>query len=578
MENTKILKNLGQYKKEAILGPLFKLLEASFELFVPIVVGDIIDIGIKNNDMKYIVSRFLLLLLLGVVGLVCSVTAQYFSAKASVGFSTKTRQDLFEKIQSLDYYGIDKEGTSSLVNRLTGDINQVQNGVNLVLRLFLRSPFVVFGAMVMAFSINVEMAYLFVLAIIILSIIVFGIMLISIPLYKKVQSKSDKVMVATRENLIGVRVVRAFNQQENQIKNYDILNRDLVKSQKIVGNISQAINPLTFVCINAFIIWLIYRGAIQVNMGNLSQGNVVSLYNYMTQILVELIKLANLIIQITKALASKNRIEKILNLKNELIENEKQTTFDENAPILAFENVSMKYPTNKGNSITNINFSVNKGETLGIIGGTGSGKTTLVNLIPHFYDATEGKVLYKGVNVQNIDSEYLREKVSIATQKVTVFSGTIKENMLMGNKNATEEDIIKSLKISQSYDFVFAKDDNINYVVEQDGRNLSGGQRQRLSIARALMKNSDILVLDDTTSALDYKTDMLLRSAINTNYKDLTKILVSQRTSSIRSADKIIVLDDGKIVGVGTHKELLKNCDVYREIHLSQYKEGDDEE
>ena len=566
-----ILKYLYGYKKEAILGPLFKLLEAIFELIVPIIVADIIDNG---NTFNYVFIRFLILFALALIGLVCSITAQYFSAKAAVCFSSKVRQVLFDKIQYLDFYGLDEEGTSTLINRMTNDVNQVQTGVNLVLRLFLRSPFVVFGAMIMAFTISVKIAYIFILAIIILSLIVFGIMLISIPLYKKVQSKSDKLLSLTRENLIGVRVLRAFNQEETERNNYEKHNKSLTKEQKFVGNISQAMNPLTYVCINFMIILLIKMGAVEVNTGNLSQGNVIALYNYMSQILVELIKLANLIIQLTKAFASKHRIESILDTQNTLIEKDIQNNFDESKPIISFKNVSMRYPKNKQDSLSNISFDIYQGQTLGIIGGTGSGKSTLVSLIPHFYDATSGGVEYKGINVQNIDSALLRDKIGIVMQKGTVFSGTIKENLLIGKSDATEEEIIKVLKDSQSYDFVFSKKEGINYLVEQNGRNLSGGQIQRLSIARALIKKPDILIFDDSQSALDYKTDSLLRQALKELSYNPTQIIVSQRTSSIMHADKIIVLDNGNMVGYGTHDELMQNCKIYQEIYHSQYKGG----
>ena len=578
MQKTNILRGIKKYAIQTVLAPLFKLLEASFELFIPIVVSDIIDNGITNNDKTYIFSRFAILILLALVGLLCSVTSQYFSAKTAVGFSSTVRQNLFDKIQTLDFYSIDKVGTSHLINTMTSDVNQVQTGLNLTLRLFLRSPFVVFGAMIMAFRIDVKTSYIFVATIILLSLIVFGIMIITIPLYKKVQKKNDKLLSLTRENLLGSRVLRAFNQENIEIENFSKYNSDFKKNQKFVGNISGAINPLTFVIINMAIVWLIYIGSIEVNLGNLTQGNVIALYDYMTQILTELIKLANLIIQITKAIASKKRIEHILDIKNELIKNNTENKFDENAPIISFENVSMRYPTNKENSIHNITFEIFKGENIGIIGGTGAGKTTLINMIPHFYDSNDGIVKYKGIPIQNINSNLLRQRIGIVNQKSVLFKGTIRENLLKGNENATEEDMIDALKKSQSYDFVFGKDGQLDGLVEQEGKNFSGGQKQRLSIARALIKKPEILILDDSSSALDYKTDMLMRQAINNDKNILTKIIVSQRTSSIMNCDKIIVLENGYIVGIGKHKELLDNCEVYKEIYYSQYKGDKNEE
>lgn len=579
MQKSNIFKNLAFYKKQAILGPLFKLLEASFELFVPLVVSDIIDNGIANNDFKYILSRFAILFLLALIGLVCSVTAQYFSAKAAVGFATKTRQDLFNKIEALDFSSLDTIGASSLINKMTSNINQVQTGVNLVLRLFLRSPFVVFGAMIMAFTISVKIAWIFTLMILILSLIVFGIMLISIPLNKNVQEKSDKILSLTRENLIGTRVLRAFNKQEDEKQTFKTHNDLLSKSQKFVGNISGALNPLTFVCVNMFIVWLIYLGAIQVNLGNISQGNVIALYNYMTQILVELVKLANLIIQITKSFASKHRIESVLNHQNTLIQNNNLNNFEqkEYEPLISFKNVSVKYPNNQETSLSNISFDVFSGQTIGIIGGTGSGKSTLVNLIPHFYDTQEGDIFYKGENLKNIDTTYLRNKIGMVMQKNALFEGTIKDNLLIGNPIASDEDLVNALKTSQSYDFVFSKDENLLFNLKQGGANLSGGQKQRLCIARALVKKPEILILDDSFSALDYKTDLLLRTALKNLPYNLTQIIVTQRTSSILNADQIIVLDDGKMVGLGTHEFLLNNCEVYKEIHYSQYKGVKDE-
>lgn len=574
--NTKTFSFKG-YRSQALMGPLFKLLEASFELLVPRVVANIIDNGIKCGDTKYIVTRFFLLIFLGLIGLICSVIAQYYSAKVACGYSAKIRQNVYNKIQTFDFSALDAEGTSSLINKITNDTNQIQTGVNLVLRLFMRSPFVVFGAMISAFMIDKQAGIIFVEAIIILSIIVFGIMLVSIPLFKKVQSKNDHIMSLTRENLIGIRVMRAFNQEQNQTKIYEKANSDLTRSQKIVGNISQAINPLTFVTINIFIILLINSGAISVNAGNLNQGDVFALYEYMSMILVELVKLANLIIQVTKAFASKKRIEAIINTANTLIQNDNIKTFDydKTTPIIKFNNVSMAY--NKGKDVlTGINFEVYPGQTIGIIGGTGSGKTSLINLIMHFYDASSGSVEYKGINVNCIDPDVLKNQISVVMQKSAAFSGTIKDNILIGKPDATDEEIIKALKDSQSYEFVFAKKDNINHIVEQDGRNLSGGQKQRLSIARALVKQSEVLILDDSSSALDYKTDMMLRQAINSLNYNPTKIIISQRASSIKDADTIIVLDDGKVVGIGKHSDLINTCDVYREIHNISVEDKDE--
>lgn len=562
-----VFKLLGKYKKEAILAPLFKLLEALFELFVPLVVASLIDYGIAGNDKPYIVKMFLLLILLAVVGLVCSITAQYFAAKAAVGVGTKLRSNLFKQIQSLSFTEIDKLGTSTMITRMTSDVNQVQNGVNMLLRLVLRSPFIVFGAMIMAFTIDFDSALVFVGAIPVLMIVVFAIMLISIPLYKLTQNKLDAVTAKTRENLTGARVIRAFCREEEEIAEFRNLNADLTSNQKKVGKISALMNPVTYVIINVAIIVLVWVGAVKVEQGILTQGAVVALYNYMSQILVELIKLANLIITLTKSVACANRVGVILETQSSLesIDNDKITTDNH----IDFINVGLKYKDASEESLTNISFSVKKGETVGIIGGTGSGKSSLVGLIPHFYDCTQGGVYVDGVNVKSYSPVQLREKVGIVLQKAVLFKGTIKENMLWGNTNATDTEIEQALSIAQATDVVASKSNGINEMIEQGGKNLSGGQRQRLTIARALVKNPEILILDDSASALDYATDAKLRQALKT-LKDTTTFIVSQRTSSIMSADKIVVLDDGKIAGIGTHEQLLNNCDVYSEIYYSQ--------
>ena len=567
-----IIKILGKYKKETVLAPLFKLLEASFELLVPLVVASLIDYGILQSDKGHIIKSFLLLILLAVVGLISSVTAQYFSAKAAIGVSTQLRSDMFARIQSFSFSELDKLGTSTMITRMTSDINQVQNGVNMFLRLFLRSPFIVFGAMIMAFTVDVKGALVFAGTIPVLSIVVFAIILVSIPLYKKSQQNLDNLTAKTRENLSGVRVIRAFCQEEKEIKEFRTLNEILNKSQKYVGKISALMNPVTYVIINVAIIILIYVGALRVDSGLITQGAVVALYNYMSQILVELIKLANLIITLTKSVACANRVESILAIHSTL---ETMTENDINATInttdyIVFDNVGLTYQNAGEESLSNINFTVKKGETIGIIGGTGSGKSSLVNLIPHFYDCTRGNVYIDGINVKAYSPEKLREKIGIVLQKAVLFKGSIKENILWGNPNATKEDIRKAIEISQSKDVISAKKNGLDEMIEHGGRNLSGGQKQRLTIARAIVKNPDILILDDSSSALDYATDAKLRQAIHSLDKNMTVFIVSQRTSSIMSADKILVLDDGKIVGMGTHDELLSNCNIYQEIHLSQ--------
>lgn len=562
-----VIKMLGKYKKEAVLSPLFKLLEALFELFVPIVVASLIDIGIGNADKGYAVKMFFLLVLLAVIGLCFSITAQYFAAKAAVGVGTRLRSVLFKKIQSLSFSELDNIGTSTMITRMTSDVNQVQSGINMFLRLFMRSPFIVFGAMIMAFTIDFQAALVFVCAIPVLAVVVFAIMLISIPLYKKSQSRLDKVTGKTRENLTGARVIRAFCREEREIDEFKDLNSQLTAAQKYVGKISALMNPVTFVIINVAIVVLIWVGAIRVEQGVLTQGAVVALYNYMSQILVELIKLANLIITMTKSVACCNRVTAVLETSSTLQHTDNDTIETENC--IDFVNVALTYQGAGGESLTDINFSIKPGETVGIIGGTGSGKSSLVNLIPHFYDCTRGGVYVDGKNVKSYSTAELREKIGIVLQKAVLFKGTIRDNLLWGNKNATEQQLVQALEIAQAADVVASKKNGLDEVIEQGGKNLSGGQKQRLTIARALVKQPEILILDDSASALDYATDARLRRAVK-GLKNTTVIIVSQRTSSIMSADKIIVMDDGKIVGIGTHSQLLDSCSIYQEIYSSQ--------
>lgn len=571
-----ILKYLKIYKKEAILAPLFKMLEATFELFIPLVVAAIIDTGIAGGDKGYIFKMCLVMVALGIVGLVSAITAQFFAAKAATGFAAKIRHELFDKMQSLSFSEIDKAGTSTMITRLTSDVNQVQSGINMVLRLFLRSPFIVFGAMIMAFTIDVKAALVFVVTIPVLSIIVFGIMLITIPMYKKVQKGLDSVLRITRENLTGVRVIRAFCKEEDEIKEFDKANDTLATMQRVVGKISGLMNPLTYIVINVGIIVLIYVGALRVETGILTQGAVIALYNYMSQILVELIKLANLIITMTKAFASVKRLEDVLGMESTLKmgETEKEKIQRDYAPAVSFDHVSLQYEGAKEAALLDIDFTVAKGETVGIIGGTGSGKTSLVHLIPHFYDATEGTVSINGINVQDYSLEEIRNKVALVMQKAVLFKGTIRENILWGNADATDEEINDALKTAQALDVVESKTEGLDEMIAQGGKNLSGGQRQRLTIARALIKKPEILILDDSASALDYATDLKLRTALKEMEGKTTVFIVSQRTSSIQHADKIIVLDDGRIVGMGKHEQLLNSCEIYREIHESQFKGG----
>lgn len=566
-----ILKYLKGYKKECIFSPLFKLLEAIFELFVPLVMAAIIDKGIANEDKDYIIKMCLVLVALGVIGLVCSITAQFFAAKAAVGFSAKLRHALFKHIGTLSFSEIDTIGTSSLITKLTSDINQVQNGVNLVLRLLLRSPFIVAGAMIMAFTIDVKAAFVFVVVIPILCIVVFAIMFFSIPMYKKVQEKLDRVLKVTRENLTGVRVIRAFNKEQEEIESFNESNNDLTKLQLTVGRLSAVMNPLTYIIINGGIIALIYFGGLRVDSGAIAQGEVVALVNYMSQILVEVVKLANLIISINKALACANRIEEVFEItpsvtdKTEVFMPKKNSEY-----VVEFNHVNLRYNQAGEDALTDIDFKVKRGEIVGIIGGTGSGKSSVVNMIPRFYDATEGEVKVDGVNVKDLPVEKLRDLVGIVMQKAVLFRGTIRENMYWGKKDATDEEIYRALDISQSREFVEQKENKLDEMIEQGGKNLSGGQRQRLTIARAIVKNPEILILDDSASALDFATDAKLRKAIKEMEGDTTVFIVSQRTSSIQHADKIIVLEDGKMVMMGTHEELLEKCEEYQEIHYSQ--------
>lgn len=573
-----IMRFLKDYKKECVLAPLFKMLEAIFELFVPLVVSSVIDKGIVNADKGYIMQMCFMLILLAIIGLVCAITAQYFSAKAAVGAATGMRHSLFAHIQTFSFTEMDTLGTSTLVTRMTSDINQVQNGINMVLRLFLRSPFIVFGAMIMAFTIDVKAALVFVAAIPVLALIVFGIMLATRPMYKNVQSGLDKILGITRENLTGVRVIRAFNKEQDEVKRFKNDNESLNGLQKFVGKISGLMNPLTYVVVNVSIIALIWIGGVRVNAGALTQGQVVALYNYMSQILVELIKLANLIITITKALACAGRIESVFDVTSGMADGSvKEAVAKEEQPGVEFKNVSLTYSGSGASSVEGINFKAMKGQTIGVIGGTGSGKSSLVNLIPRLYDATQGEVLVDGVNVKDYDIEALRNKVGIVMQKAVLLKGTIRENMWMGKKGATDEQIDEALEISQSKEFVDSKQGRLDYVIEQGGKNLSGGQRQRLTIARAIVRKPDVLILDDSASALDFATDAALRKAIRGMNNSPTVFIVSQRAASLMYADLIIVLDDGQVAGMGTHDELLANCEVYKEIYESQFKKADSE-
>ena len=574
----RLMMYLKDYKKESILAPLFKLLEAFFELLVPLVMANIIDYGISNRNMGYIGKMGLLLLLLGVVGLASSITAQFFAAKAAVGFSTQLRQALFDHIEDLSFTDIDKAGTSTMITRMTSDVNQVQSGINMTLRLFLRSPIIVFGAMIMAFTIDVKCALIFVVAIPLLSVVVFGIILSTIPMYKKVQSKLDQVLGITRENLTGVRVIRAFHQEAKESDRFRENNEALSAMQIFVGKISACMNPVTYIIVNGAIIALIYTGAVQVNIGNLSQGEVVAIINYMNQILVELVKLANLIVTMTKALACAERVASVFDIGADAAyvgaqDQKLADKVDKSAPFLDFKHLSLTYQGAGAPTLQDMNFTVNRGDTVGIIGGTGSGKTSLVNLIPGFYPATEGEILLEGRDIRTMSDEELRGRIGVVPQKAVLFKGTIRSNLQWGKPDATEEEMWKALELAQASEVVDGKPGKLDATVAQNGKNFSGGQRQRLTIARALVRNPEILILDDSASALDYATDAKLRAAIRTLEDKTTTFIVSQRASTIRHADKIIVLDDGEIAGMGTHDELLKDCTVYQEIYYSQYPE-----
>ena len=605
----RLLKYLSDYKKETVLAPLFKLLEAGFELLVPLVMANIIDRGIADGNMAYIGKMGACLLTLAVVGLVASITAQFFAARAAVGFSAKLRQALFDHIQGLDFTNIDKAGTSTMITRMTSDINQVQSGVNMVLRLFLRSPIIVFGAMIMAFTIDVKSAMIFVVAIPLLAVVVFGIMVWTMPLYKKVQAGLDRVLGITRENLTGVRVIRAFHKEEEEEVRFQGYTRALADSQIFVGKISAVMNPVTYVIVNGAIIALIYTGAIQVNVGNLTQGEVVAIINYMSQILVELVKLANLIVTITKALACADRVASVFELRNEnagamalaaygTVEGNEMTEYagaadaaqrpeavgaakrsasveagEKTGPFLEFDHVSLTYADAGAETLHDIHFTVNKGETVGVIGGTGSGKTSLINLIPGFYPATEGAVRLEGQDIRQMPEISLRSRVGVVPQKAVLFKGTIRSNLQWGKPDATEEEMWRAIDLAQAREVVEGKEGALDAEIAQGGKNLSGGQRQRLTIARALVRRPEILILDDSASALDYATDAKLRAALRSIEGETTTFIVSQRASTIRHADKIIVLDDGEMAGIGTHEELLADCGVYQEIYYSQYPE-----
>jgi len=566
-----LIKYLRKYKLESVLGPLFKMLEASFELFVPLIMARMIDVGIKNRDTSYILKMGGVLVLLGLIGLVCSLTAQYFAAKAAVGFGTALRNDLFAHINHLSYSDQDRMGTATLITRMTSDVNQVQSGLNLALRLLLRSPFIVFGAMIMAFTVNVPAAMVFVAAIPALSVVVFGIMTVSMPLYKKVQKQLDQVTLATRENLAGVRVIRAFNRQQYEMARFDEANDQLVKLQVFVGKISALMNPVTYVMINLAIVAVIWISGKQVESGIITQGETVALVNYMSQILVELIKLANLIISISKALACAGRINAVFAEESSIVDPVGAVPVDSDGPAkIKFNHVFFSYQQAREDSLSDLDFSILKGQTVGIIGGTGSGKTSLVNLIARFYDVREGAVLVDGVDVRSYPLAGLREKIGMVPQKAVLFQGTLRENMQWGKKDATDEEIYQALAVAQAKEFVDGKEQGLELYIGQNGKNLSGGQRQRLTIARALVRQPEILIMDDSASALDFATDARLRQAIRENTADMTVLIVSQRASSLKAADQIIVMDDGKIAGCGTHEELMASCEVYREICLSQ--------
>lgn len=575
----KLLRFLKDYKKESILGPLFKLLEASFELIIPIIMACIIDNGIANKDNDYIFKMCMLMVLMGIVGLVCSLTAQFFAAKAAVGFATKLRRNLFIHIQNLSYRELDNIGTTTLITRMTSDINQIQTGVNLVIRLFLRSPFIVFGAMIMAFRVNLRATMIFVITIPALSIVVYGIMVISIPMYKKVQDRLDKILLAIRENLSGTRVIRAINYEKEEIKSFNNANEKLTRKQLLVGRISSLMNPLTYVIINIAIIALVYKGAVEVYNGVITRGEVVELVNYMSQILVELIKLATLIITVTKSVASGNRVEEIFEIESTMSKEKNENNLEEyehgekisfeKVNNIIYDHVGLIYDKAMEETLSDITFEINEGEVVGIIGGTGSGKTSLINLMPRFYDATSGIIKINGEDIKKYNLIELRKQIAVVPQKSVLFQGTIRENIQFGKKDATDQEIDKALKSASAYDFVYDKDGKLEYLIEEGGKNLSGGQRQRLAIARALVTDASVIIFDDSMSALDYATDAALRKEIR-NIKNKIKIIVSQRVVSLRDTDRIIVLDDGRIAGIGNHEELMDTCQVYQEIYHSQ--------
>lgn len=567
----KLLVYLKDYKKETILGPLFKLLEASFELLVPLVIAAMIDKGIASGDKGYVIKMCLLLILLCFVGCISAVTAQFFAAKAAAGFAKKAKKALFDNIQKLSYSDMDKLGTSAMITRMTSDMNQVQQGVNMTIRLLLRSPFVVFGAMAMAFTIDFRQALVFVVTIALLAFVVVFITGWSIPRYEKIQKGLDTLLRLTRENHTGVRVIRAFGLEESEKENFDQNNDRLMGLQKFVGSVTALMNPVTYAILNLSVVFLIYKGAFLVDAGELTQGEMVALYNYMFQILVELIKLANLILTMTKAIASGNRVQELMEYRSSM-EDGSITEFSDVEDHVVFDNVSMSYHKDAEDSIENISFVAKRGERIGIIGGTGSGKSTLINLIPRFYDVREGAVLIDGLNVKEYNLEALRERIGIVPQKAVLFHGTIRDNMKWGKKDATDDEIRQALKIAQAEEVVKGKENGLDFVVAQGGKNFSGGQKQRLTIARALVRKPEILILDDSASALDYLTDKNLRAAIAGMDNPPTTFIVSQRTSAVRDCDKILVLDNGSLAGIGTHEKLLESCDLYKEIYDSQYK------
>lgn len=572
----KLFKYFKSYIKETILAPLFKLLEALLELFIPLVVASIIDNGIGLSDKTYVIKMIIVMISCGIVGLILSVLGQYFAAKTAVGFSTKLKLDLFKKIQELSFSDIDNLGVSSIITRMTSDVNQVQTGINLTLRLFLRSPFVVFGAAIMAYFIDPSISVIFFISIGVLSVVVFGIMLLTMPLHRRVQENLDNVLSQTKENLSGVRVIRAFTSETEEIEKYSSSIKKLERSQNKVGNISNLLNPLTFIIVNTAIILLIYSGALKVNSGVLTQGEVIALYNYMSQILVELIKLASLIITMTKSVSCGKRISKIIEMDTSIFVDKDNNNVSDK--YISYKSVSMKYRGAKEESLENISFDVNKGETIGIIGGTGSGKSSLINLLLRFYDVSSGNIYFDYLPIESYHPKELRDRISIVLQKSVLFKGTIRDNIKWGNNDATDEEIIGALEIAQGLDILSKKEEGLDSAVSQGGKNFSGGQRQRLALARAIVKRPEVLILDDSASALDFATDAALRKAIKNLDYNPTVFIVSQRTASIQNADKILVLDDGKLVGIGTHDELLNNNAIYQEIYYSQFKKEDNKD